>query len=186
MLIAFVAPKQFGKSTACSILKDHWGEEVVQVNFKDALVTELKQNFPDLLKEIAADYYSCTKEAVNKSDIDNLFQVKPPLLRTLMQNYGTEVRRKDNPEYWTLQWLKALPLHKHILVDDVRFINEAVMIKNTHGILIRLDRTDLISTDTHLSETEQQDIVCDYTITVGEGEFEELKRQLLTITDSLK
>lgn len=183
MIIAFVAPKQYGKSTACNILKKYWGDDVVQVNFKDALITEIKQNFPDLLQEIAKDWPLTDTET-----IDDLFIQKPPLIRTLMQNYGTEVRRGDNQYYWINEWIKNIltqPKTKHILVDDVRFINESNAIKMHGGILIRLIRTDKTNTDTHQSETEQESIKCDYEITCNAGEFDKLETELLTIVKSM-
>ena len=188
MLIAFVAPKQYGKSTACNILKQYWGDDVVQINFKDALINELKHNFPDLLQEVLRKEnewrFECGEAEIT---IDDLFIIKPPLIRTLMQNYGTEVRRGDKDSYWVDQWAGALASStaEYILTDDVRFINEAQEIKENGGILIRLNRTDKTSTDTHSSETEQAGIKCDYTITVGEGEFTELEYQLKLIVDSL-
>lgn len=170
MIIGFVSPKQYGKTTACNILKKYWGDDVTQINFKDGLVNELKQNFPDLLSEIGKVHDPAT-----------LFTEKPPLIRALMQNYGTEVRRNDNENYWVDKWKNTKVDTPHIIVDDVRFLNEAQAIKDSGGILIRLNRHDMTSADTHLSETEQRFISCDYIITVGEGEFEELEKQLTSI-----
>ena len=193
MLRAFVAPKQFGKSTACNILKEYWGDDVVQINFKDALIAELKQNFPDLL-QVIFDAYSGIKltDGDNASEsfiktVDDLFVWKPPIIRTLMQNYGTEVRRGDRDSYWVDKWAEAFVLTEtaHAMTDDVRFINEAQKVKDMGGILIRLNRTDKESTDTHKSETEQKDIVCDYEITVGEGELDLLKTKLLDIVKDM-
>lgn len=195
MLIAFVAPKQYGKSTACDILKKYWGDDVVRINFKDALVKELKQNFPDLLRAILEEEIETAMrldggieaQKVREAGIDGLFVNKPPLIRTLMQNYGTEVRRGDRDSYWVDRWAESVVLatSDHTLTDDVRFINEAQKVKDLGGILIRLNRIDKTSTDTHKSETEQAGIKCDYTITVGEGEFTELEYQLKLIVDSL-
>ena len=192
MIIAFVAPKQYGKSTACNILKEYWGDSVVQINFKDALIAEIKQNFPDLLVSIIetendiCSYMNDVGIQTFELCFEDLFTVKPPLIRTLMQNYGTEVRRKDDPDYWVCKYLNsAAGRRQNIVTDDVRFLNEAQAVKEHGGILIRLDRTDKTSTDTHVSETEQVSIKCDYTITVGEGEFDELRRQLLAIISAL-
>lgn len=189
MLVSFVAPKQFGKSTACSILKKHWGDDVAQINFKDGLIAEIKQNFPDLLREISSKHYAFKKDEVltGGDAIDSLFVSKPPLIRTLMQNYGTEVRRKENPRHWTDKYQDMVGKSQatHIMTDDCRFINEAETIKNYGGILIRLNRTDKVNTDTHQSETEQFEIKCDYEITCAEGEFDKLERELLAIVATL-
>lgn len=188
-LIAFVAPKEYGKTTACNILKEYYGSDnVVQVNFKDGLIAELKQNFPDLLRAI----YNAEQELYSypPESIDGLFINKSPLVRTLMQNYGTEVRRKDRETYWIDKWsvntfIASMIKNKIVLTDDCRFLNEAKAIKEAGGVLIRLNRTDKTNTDTHPSEQEQKDIVCDYEITVGEGEIDILKEKLIKIAEVL-
>lgn len=191
MIIGFVAPKQHGKTTACNIIKKHL-DDVVQINFKDALIEEIKRNFPDLLEVIAMSstsvlvYESDNSKKEVKIDIDWLFQVKPPLMRALMQNYGTNVRRGDDPDYWVNTWqvdARTALFNKHtVLTDDVRFLNEATALKQLRpAILIRLERTDLEQTDTHQSETEQARIECDYTITTAEGEHDKLEAELIKI-----
>lgn len=185
MLIGFVAPKQSGKTTACQILKEYWGtENVAQVNFKDGLIAELKEKFPDLLREIC--FSNGPLRVVDDlwvPDIEQAFIQKPPLIRALLQNYGTEVRRGDHPDYWVDRWEETAEENytKHILCDDVRFHNEAEAVKKQNSILIRITRTDLQSTDTHQSETEQASIQCDHEIVLGHGEQDRLKEELIKI-----
>jgi hypothetical protein len=182
MLVAFVAPKQSGKTTACQILKEYWrAENVAQVNFKDGLIDELKEKFPDLLREIDREI---SKQIGGVSaNTDYLFEYKPPLIRALLQNYGTEVRRGDSDDYWVEKWLSTVGMiaDKHILCDDVRFENESDAVNHFDGILIRITRTDMESTDTHQSETEQATIKCDHEIVLGYGEQDKLKEELIKI-----
>lgn len=143
MLIAFKGKKRSGK-TVCS---DYLVEKgFTKINFKDALVDEIRQNFPDLLREIGDD-----------------FENKPPMLRALLQNYGTEVRRRDDENYWVNKWEQRKPLNGDIVVDDCRFLNEAEAIKRHGGIIIKIDRPGYIG-DEHQSETEQDQIKEDFTI----------------------
>jgi hypothetical protein len=179
-LIGLVGFKQSGKSTAASYLETKYG--FVRHNFKDALVAEIKKNFPLLLEEIAtASGYQKPIGYENESHprivIDDLFQTKPPLMRALMQNYGTEVRRSDYNDYWTNQWYKTLP-RENVVTDDVRFLNEAEEVKRYGGTIIRIIRTDIPTGGDHQSETEQLQIVADYTIEVGKGEQEKLYTKL--------
>lgn len=172
-IIGIVGQKGSGKTTACNIIKKHL-KGVQQINFKDALVQEIKDRFPDLLEEIEIHYNLSTPQ---------LFIQKPPLMRALLQNFGTEVRRGDRDTYWTSKWSVAVVQADatNVLTDDVRFLNEAKAIREAGGILIRLERTDLKNNDQHQSEQEQKKIDCDYVITVGEGELDKLEEELLKI-----
>ena len=161
MIISFKGYKESGKTAAAMYLEEKHGFK--RMNFKDALVLELKQNFPDLLDALS-EQYGLT--------IDELFVEKPTLVRKLMQNYGTDVRRGDKESYWIEQWILLARNHqeKNIVVDDVRFINEAKMVRNaadafgTNAIVIDITR-DGKEGDTHISENEQKYIPFDVTIT---------------------
>ena len=166
MIIAFTGKKRSGKSTACEIVG--WP----RVNFKNALVAEIKQNFPTLLGKIVEVYSHLYPKTV-----DDLFVEKEPFVRALLQNYGTEVRRRDDPEYWVKRWKESLP-DGNVLVDDVRFLNEAKAVRDAGGIVVRIVRADMESTDTHASETEMDLIVPDYTIETTTGDFEGMRAQL--------
>ena len=107
-------------------------------------------------------------------------------MRALMQNYGTDVRRKDNRNYWTQQWSQALCPELDTVTDDVRFLNEAEAVKTEGGIIIRLTRSDIETGGTHLSETEQLEIVADHTIECDPGDHEALYRALDDIINVLK
>lgn len=169
MIIAFTGKKQTGKSTACAYLER---ENVFKrLNFKDALIFELKQNFPELLLVLAEKY---------EMTVDELFNIKPPEVRTLMQNYGTNVRRVDVPNYWVDKWIfsQSLISNPNVTVDDLRFINEAEAVRFAGGIIVRIVRTDMNHTDTHVSETEMDSIVPDYTIVCNGGDEEHLYKEL--------
>jgi len=178
MIIGFVGQKQCGKTTACNIIKKHL-PDAVQINFKDALVKEIKDNFPTLLQVMLEQYNDAYGPDLT---IDKLFVLKPPLVRALLQNYGTEVRRKDKENYWVSKWKVQTYADDTILVDDVRFFNEAHAVREREGILVRLVRSDMpTNDDLHTSEQEQKDIFCDHTIVTGEGEEDKLEEELLKI-----
>jgi len=176
MLIGFTGLAGSGKSTACQMVQDVL-EDTKRINFKDGLVQEMRDNLPNALVLLADQH---------DESVDWLFDNKPPLMRALMQNYGTDLRRKEDPEYWTEQWKKKVlenQLH-HIVVDDCRFLNEALAIKDMNGIIIRIERTDITNSGTHQSETEMSQIEPDYTISVGAGEHAQLQAQLKSIIKS--
>lgn len=194
-IIGFVGFKQVGKSTAAKYLEETYG--FVRHNFKDALVAEIKQNFPDLLEEIlkAENYlgteYGYDTEIYKDLSIDGLFKYKPKLMRALMVNYGTEVRRKDNKDYWVNRWQDGiindvwkdgeeirLSKAKLLVTDDVRFRNEAEAIKRHEGIIIHLVRPDITTGGDHKSETEQLEIEADYTIECEPGNPQKMYKEL--------
>ena len=111
-----------------------------------------------------------------------MFKEKPPLVRLLMQEYGTDVRRADDVDYWVKKWEESLPeISSKIVVDDVRFMNEAEKIRSLGGHLIRLERDIPIAGDLesqHISETEGFLIKEDFTIKTKEGEEELLFDEL--------
>ena len=162
MIIGLIGFAQVGKSTAAKHLE---GRGFVRINMKDALVAELRKNFPLLLSALS-EIYHLTE--------DELFEQKPLAMRSLMRNYGTEVRRGDNTNYWTTQWrLKCSEAYRageSVVVDDVRFLNEAEAVRQQGGILIRLTRPDIATGGDHASETEQLEIVADHTIECPPGE----------------
>lgn len=184
-IIGFIGKKNSGKTTACNIIRGLVGG-VIQHNFKDALVAELRENFPGLLGEMCRVYdVAMPYKDGHLWTVDDLFKEKPPLMRFLMQEYGTEVRRGDRDDYWVAQWVNGLPPigGGFVLVDDVRFRNEAAAVKSRGGILIRLVRKDIRGTDKHQSEVEQDSIQADYTIESGWGEEALLESELIKILD---
>ena len=107
-------------------------------------------------------------------------------MRALMQNYGTEVRRGDNPEYWTQKWFYKVNQLDNVVTDDVRFLNEAKGVKFFDGVIIRIIRSDITSTKGHLSETEMNQIEPDHTVEVEKGALIGLYQQLDAIIGDAK
>lgn len=168
MIIGLVGFKQVGKSTAAKYLEDK--HKAKRINMKDALVSEIKQNFPDLLAKLAD---------MHMMSVNQLFDVKPELMRALMQNYGTEVRRGDDQNYWTDRWKESVEGVKGmIVVDDVRFLNEAKAVREMGGIIVRLTRPDIETGGTHSSETEQLSIEVDETIHCEPGSHQKLYEEM--------
>lgn len=63
--------------------------------------------------------------------------------RKLMQWYGTDYKRKVNPSYWINKWsnmYSRIPSDSIIIVDDIRFPNEAELIRSLGGHIIKVER----------------------------------------------
>jgi hypothetical protein len=176
MIIGLTGKKQNGKSTAATYIAEKYG--FVRLNFKDALVAEIKERFPNVLEVIIEMMDRSAYDGMNPWTVDRLFKDKPPVFRALMQNFGTEVRRRDHEDYWVVKWLKQVQKIDNVVVDDVRFLNEAQAVTDMGGHIVRIIRDDYVNTDTHVSESEMNFIVPDYTIAIKTGEQEILYREL--------
>lgn len=108
-----------------------------------------------------------------------------PEARRLLQQSGQAVRRYE-PDFWLRAgMLKALATIDHgsgaAVITDVRYKNEADAIQKEGGVLVRIVRPDLVSTDTHPSETELDGYPTDFTIrnTGTADDLADLARSLL-------
>jgi len=176
MIIGLIGKKQSGKTTLMkSLLSTRFADKFLYINFKDALVGEIKENFRELLTEISKIY---------KKPIDVLFDEKPPLIRALLQNYGTDVRRKDDNDYWVNKTVVgANDVFSDIIFGDIRFLNEAKAVKNIGGTLIKIER-DTGQYDSHISETELDNIIADYVIQ-NNGTIEEMTKKFIEIINGI-
>lgn len=82
-------------------------------------------------------------------------------VRRILQWWGTEYRRNQDADYWTKAWsrkVEQLDLSQiHVLVDDVRFINELTAIKAHGGLIIKIERPGFDGANNHTSETSLDD-----------------------------
>lgn len=175
-IIALTGYKQSGKSTVSKFLQKKYGFS--PINFKDSLIEEMKKTLPDFLAK-EAEFHKCT--------VDELFEKKPGNFRQLMQNYGTELRRGEDKDYWCNKWSeKVEACLLPIVVDDCRFLSEAWKINQHKGIIIQIVKEGQENNDTHASESEMDQIIPDYQISCPAGNPEELERLVENLVDKLK
>jgi hypothetical protein len=95
------------------------------------------------------------------------------VFRPLLQWWGTDFRRAADPEYWLKRMaarLDTLPEDALVFVTDVRFENEAALIRSRAGDIIRVVRSvepEANGLAGHASETEQEAIAADYTVSAA-------------------
>lgn len=79
--------------------------------------------------------------------------------RTMMQTLGTEWgRRMIHPDLWASVWKRHVAnMDGLIVVDDLRFPNEATAIREMGGVIWRVYRPGLVTMD-HASERSQKHI----------------------------
>jgi len=175
MIIGFMGPQGAGKTTAADHLMHHG---FTRLNIKDGLHRELKENMPDVLNQILLDY--------DLPDYESLFSQKPKIFRRLMQNYGTEVRRGDDPRYWIdiLEKSMAQAEASHFAIDDIRFFNEADFVKLNGGVIVYIAGEP--NNDSHSSEQERQDLAPDFTIDVPKGDISGLCKSVDDVVATIK
>lgn len=151
-----------GKDTVARRLTEHWGFE--RRGFADALKVEVRNTLPRTLLTMTRLWWDAAGLSGWPGDeqaVDYMVKTKPPWLRVLLQEYGSELRRGDDPDYWVDQWLLAttgwrVPVDWRVAVPDVRFENEARCLTTlrAHGhtvALVRVERPGHAG-DGHVSE----------------------------------
>jgi len=160
-IIGFTGKSQAGKTLAAKALV---AEGFTKIGFKDALIQEVADIFQLVLKELHID--TRTKEWWHH-----------PVVRALVKNHGTELRRAEDKNYW-INRIKMNNTDDYV-IDDVRFVNESKKIKRLGGIVVRVVRNGCAG-NTHASEAEQDEIVADYIIE-NNGTDTELKERVLEL-----
>jgi hypothetical protein len=107
--------------------------------------------------------------------------------RSLLQFWGAEYRRAQDPDYWVRQLAQRIELEKPeiCLISDLRFQNELAFVKQ-YGEAVRVDRAGL-PPSTHVSETALADTSPeDWSIILeNDGTLEEFKEGAVVAFDEL-
>ena len=159
MLIGLCGLKNSGKSTISKFLVQHY-------NFNEFA-------FADSLKRACIEIFGLTNEQVfgsfqDKETIDDYWNVSP---RVIMQTLGTLVRNLSKiipnlNHVWIRKIHKKiieLPKNTNIVISDVRYNDEAEMIKKLGGIVIKIERKK-INDQKDCHESENQQIISDFII----------------------
>lgn len=150
MLIGISGKQGTGKTT----LADHLAAQLkgVRVSFADELRIEVEENFG---VDMAAMRDSSMKASMLLPVGNRYFK-----LRELMQWWGAQ-RREADPDYWIRKLIGRTAQNESLtVVDDVRYVNEAVAIHKAGGLLIRLEPYSGWQSGPgadHASETELDD-----------------------------
>lgn len=163
MIIGFAGQKRSGKSTAASaLLQLGWQ----RLSFADPLRAMLSSLLLDL--GLSSDE---VLEAMREKE-----EVIHPIgrsFRQLAQTLGTEWgRRQVDPDLWIKCAEARLDaLDGHAVFDDVRFENEATLIRSRGGLIVHIRRPGLGDFDNHASEAglavKEGDLVLDNNSNAG-------------------
>jgi len=180
MILGFAGKAASGKTTAAKHLATVLDGEVIILPM--ALV--LREEVENFLKACQADehiplVYGCQEDKVKifhidrdkalkacpkwghfiteHQEIQNPSNQTAVTVRRILQWWGTEYRRDQDPEYWTKAWARKVESYDltrvHILVDDIRFMNELEILKAEGGLIVRIIRPGFDGAGNHASET---------------------------------
>lgn len=174
IIIGFGHRARRGKDTAAQAIIESRGDKysIRRVGFADALKREVAGRELELCLRHGIAY-----EPNNK-------------YRSLLQWYGTDFRRKQDPFYWVKQIYNDIKNNPSqiVIIPDVRFINEAAWIKASEGFMVKLERVgyvDVAINASHVSESQMDGYLYDYEIHVGDGDVEELKKDAVRVFDMI-
>lgn len=183
-LIGLVGKKGIGKDTMADIM----------ISLQENMT---KISIAEPLKKIVVELFQLDWSHVNdyeKKEIIIPRWDKTP--RQLLQWIGTDIMRNHvRDDIWTLHLynriinIRNMMPDMNIIVTDIRFLNEAIVVRELGGILIRIESICHYSFDLHQSETEQDNIKVDFILnndkTKGIDFFRETIIQLFKKIDYL-
>jgi hypothetical protein len=167
-LIGFSGPAGSGKTTAAM--------------FTDGRIL----SFAEPLKACIQDLFKFTDEQLftlgGKEAVDLRYGVSP---RVVMQKFGTEFIRETVPDLWLIlmhRKLETLPTNVLAVIDDVRFEDEAELIRSCGGVIVHIKGRQM-ALSSHASEQPLQVGVNDFII-YNTQTLENLETTVNNITNS--
>lgn len=184
MLIGFAGKAASGKTTAAQYLKNQLGDDIQVLPMAAMLRRELEAFLPqagaaakvpliygdqqDKLVEFSINGQQASQACpawgdfvARNADIQKQPGITVVTVRRMLQWWGTEYRRRQDPDYWVKAWEGAYRQLKtttqHVLVDDVRFPNEVEVVHHNGGVLVRVERPGFNGANDHSSENSLDD-----------------------------
>jgi hypothetical protein len=149
MIIGLTGYAQSGKDTVANILVNNYG--YTRIAFADKI--------REFLYETNPMYDSIVGEPLfvkAKVDRDGWEEAKKsPHIRRLLQTSGVAARKVFGENFWVQQALKDVHFEGNYVITDVRFTNEADIIKKyDNSQLWRVKRLGVEAVNSHVSEHE--------------------------------
>lgn len=106
-----------------------------------------------------------------------------PEVRRLMQVLGVAARQHLSESVWISPALSNMSMTSRYVISDVRFSNEAYMIRALGGEIWRIDRPGIGPANKHVSEKQLESISADRTL-LNAGSLEDLETLVKLRLDS--
>ena len=171
MIIGLTGYAQSGKDTVANILVEQYG--YTRVAFADKI--------RDFLYEVNP-MVGCSPSGYLKDLVDLIgwdAAKQEPQVRRLLQDLGVGARKVFGEDFWIKQALVSTLKHQKLVVTDVRFTNEASMIKHFEGQVWRVKRNNVSAVNNHVSEHEMDGYPVDQIFT-NNGSIEDLAALIKT------
>lgn len=161
MIIGISGKAGCGKSTLAELLVSLLGPEWQKMSLGDEVKKEASEIFEFPL------WMAYRQESKNNTvAVPTWMKDSAPgdgylTIHQILQYWGTDVRRAEDPEYWVRALTRRLPPGKHVVIDDIRFVTEVEFIKSKDGLVFRLDQYNGYEPSAtgaeHISEIELDD-----------------------------
>ena len=212
MIIGFAGKAATGKTTAAHHMAPLMGKECMVIPMAmvlrdeveaflravgaDASVPLVYGDQNDKVKVFYVDeeraHQECPKWAAfvtDHAEIQDRDGETAVTVRRILQWWGTEYRRAQDPDYWTKAWSRKVEQfdleNTHILIDDVRFMNELSTIKSHGGLIVKIERPGFDGANNHASETSLDGYTEWSHVLVNDGTLEEFKEKVEQLKDVL-
>lgn len=169
--IGLVGYSQSGKDTVANILVKNYG--YTRVAFAD----KIREFLYGLNPMVACSPTGYLQDLVNLVGWDAAKQ--EPQVRRLLQDLGNSARKTIDENVWVTLALGNIDVNQRVVITDVRFENEAMMIKLMGGQLWRVKRVGVGPVNDHVSESELEGYKVDQ-IFVNNGTIEDLEALIKT------
>lgn len=165
-----------GKDTSLNILKEYLGENLIHLTFAGPLKEGIAKTFftdPNILMD----------QDLKKTYCSEPYKGQKITWRQVMQQVGDFYRDNFGSDFFVNIMRRQLDEHfsfnTYICITDVRFDNEAALIKEYGGFIVSIDRDTNVN-DTHKSEQPISNNYIDYHVD-NNGSIEHLGQQLIML-----
>lgn len=212
MIVGFAGKAASGKTTAANYMAASLPGETEIIPMAQVLRTEVETFLRTIGSKVYVPLvYGCQDDKVRvfhvdseraadacpewhqfitaHADIQDRDDLTAVTVRRILQWWGTEYRRSGDPDYWTKAWAATAESHDlamtHILIDDIRFMNELDTVRSEGGLIIKIERPGFTGAGNHASETSLDDYQDWNRVIVNAGSLDDLKQQINDLTTAL-
>lgn len=187
MIVGIAGLAESGKDAAADALVSHYGF------VRESMAKALRQECTAVLKNKQLPEPAETPEDIQAiialgQVIDVYAKPSTPQARRLLQWYGSEYRRGQDPDYWVE---KIEPLLDHVMdlvIPDIRYANEVEMIRRHGGQVWLIKRPHSRKLTTNLHSHMSEKFCAEYTnwdlIIHNIGNLKELENKVLVALSS--